>query len=112
MAGDPESVLRRAEAAIAPAVPGLEARTIRRTAWGRDPFARGAYSTFKPGQLSRFAPLFWVETETGVTQQAQTGPILFAGEHLSDAFPGYMNGGAQTGRLAAATILAGLAVAA
>ena len=109
---DPETTLRRAESAIASAVPSLKARTMRRTAWGRDPYARGAYSTFKPGQLSRFAPLFWVEAEDGVTQQATTGPILFAGEHLSDAFPGYMNGGAQTGRLAAAAILASLAVAA
>jgi monoamine oxidase len=110
MAVDPETTVRRAESAIAPAVPGLKARTMRRTAWGQDPYARGAYSTFKPGQLSRFAPYFWVEEEVGVTQQAAAGPILFAGEHLSDAFPGYMNGGAQTGRLAAAAILASLAV--
>lgn len=110
MASDPEITLRRAEAAIAAAVPGLRARTMRRTAWGQDPYARGAYSTFKPGQLTRFAPHFWVEEDGGVTQQAIAGPIVFAGEHLSDAFPGYMNGGAQTGRLAAAAILAGLAV--
>lgn len=111
MAAEPETTLRRAEAAIAPAVPGLKARTMRRTAWGQDPFARGAYSTFKPGQLTRFAPCFWVEEESGgASQQAASGPIVFAGEHLSDAFPGYMNGGAQTGRLAAAAVLAGLAV--
>jgi monoamine oxidase len=108
MAVDPEITLRRAEAAIAPAVPGLKARTMRRTAWGQDLYARGAYSTFKPGQLTRFAPHFWLEEDGGVTQQAVAGPIVFAGEHLSDAFPGYMNGGAQTGRLAAAAILAGL----
>lgn len=112
MAADPEIPLRRAESAIAPAVPGLRARTLRRTAWGRDPYARGAYSTFKPGQLTRFAPRFWIEEDDHVTQQAMAGPIVFAGEHLSDAFPGYMNGGAQTGRLAAAAILASLAVAA
>lgn len=112
MSADPKITLRRAEAAIAPVVPGLEARTMRRTAWGQDPYARGAYSTFKPGQLSRFAPHFWVEGERGAMQQAAAGPILFAGEHLSDAFPGYMNGGAQTGRLAAAAILAAIAVAA
>lgn len=110
MAVDPETTLRRAESAIASAVPGLKARTMRRTAWGQDPYARGAYSTFKPGQLSRFAPHFWVEGEEGVTQEAAAGPIVFAGEHLSDAFPGYMNGGAQTGRLAAAAVLASLAV--
>ena len=111
MATDPIITLRRAEAAIAPVVPGLEARRLRRTSWGQDPYARGAYSTFKPGQLTRFAPHFWVEGEKGALQQAVTGPILFAGEHLSDAFPGYMNGGVQTGRLAASAILASIAVA-
>ncbi|MET0587498.1 MAG: NAD(P)/FAD-dependent oxidoreductase [Novosphingobium sp.] len=108
MAVDPETTLRRAEAAIAPAVPGLHARTMRRTAWGQDPYSRGAYSTFKPSQVTRFAPHFWVEEDGKVTQQAVAGPIVFAGEHLSDAFPGYMNGGAQTGRLAAAAVLASL----
>lgn len=110
MAAEPEATLRRAEAAIAPAVPGLKARTMRRTAWCQDPYARGAYSTFKPGQLTRFAPHLWVEEEGGVTQKAVAGPIVFAGEHMSDAFPGFMNGAAQTGRLAAAAVLAGVAV--
>ena len=89
-----------------PPVPGLAARTMRRTAWGQDPYARGAYSTFKPGQLTRFAPHFWLEEEGAVTQQAVAGPIVFAGEHLSDAFPGYMNGAVQTGRIAAQSVLA------
>jgi monoamine oxidase len=30
---------------------------------------------------------------------------VFAGEHLSDAYYGYMNGGAETGRLAAQVVL-------
>jgi len=83
---------------------------MRRTAWVKDPFSRGAYSTFKPGQLTRFAPHFWLEEDGKTTQQAVVGPIVFAGEHLSDAFPGYMNGGAQTGRLAAEAILAAMKV--
>jgi monoamine oxidase len=107
---EPEDTLRRAEAAVAAAVPGLEARSLRRTAWVKDPFSRGAYSTFKPGQLTRFAPHFWLEEDGETTQQAVAGPIVFAGEHLSDAFPGYMNGGAQTGRLAAEAVLASLKV--
>lgn len=110
-AAAPETTLSRAESAIAPAVPGLEATAMRRTAWVKDPFSRGAYSTFKPGQLTRFAPHFWLEEDGKTTQQAVVGPIVFAGEHLSDAFPGYMNGGAQTGRLAAEAILAEIKVA-
>ena len=30
---------------------------------------------------------------------------MFAGEHLSDAYYGYMNGAAETGRLAARVVL-------
>ena len=96
------------ESQAAPAVPGFgEAATPwqRRTHWGRDRFARGGYSCFRPGQLTRFSSLFWLEEDGKATQSAVVGPLVFAGEHLSDAWPGYMNGGAQTGRLAAAAVL-------
>lgn len=90
------------------AIPGLGAACagpLRRTAWHRDPLTLGAYSTFAPGQLTRFGRLLWLEDEGGrATQVAGASSILFAGEHLSDAYPGYMNGAAQTGRLAAEAI--------
>lgn len=102
----PDALLRACEREIAPAVPGLAARSVRRTAWAMDPFAQGAYSRFLPGQLTRFARHFWVEEEDGkVTAPLPSGPILFAGEHLSDAHTGYMNGAAQTGRLAAEQLI-------
>lgn len=103
----PEAMVRVCEREIAPAVPGLAARSVRRTAWAMDPFAQGAYSRFLPGQLTRFARHFWVEEEGGkVTPPLSSGAILFAGEHLSDAHTGYMNGAAQTGRLAADHLMA------
>ena len=34
------------------------------------------------------------------------GRLIFAGEHVSDAWVGFMNGGAQTGRLAARAVIA------
>ena len=78
-----------------------------RTGWGADPFTRGAYVNFGPGQLTRFGGLLWVEEDDGTASQiARSGPILFAGEHLSDEWAGFMNGAAQTGRLAAETIIA------
>lgn len=78
-----------------------------RTGWGTDPFTRGAYVNFRPGQLTRFGHLLWLEEDDGSAgQEARSGPVLFAGEHLSDAWPGYMNGAAQTGRLAAQAIIA------
>jgi monoamine oxidase len=103
------SALRRGfETAAAQAVPGLTAAATtwqRRTHWSNDRFARGSYACFKPGQLSRYAPLFWLEENGRAVQSPVVGPLVFAGEHLSDAWPGFMNGGAQTGRLAARAVL-------
>lgn len=84
-------------------IPGMSAAMVgaRATAWRHDPMARGAYVNYRPGQLTTFASCIWTE-ENGVVQPVlDSGPVHFAGEHLSDAFVGYMNGGAQTGRLAA-----------
>lgn len=85
----------------------LAAAQVRRTAWHRDPLIGGSYGSYPPGHLTRFGSLLWMEGDDGAAVQAAPalGRIIFAGEHLSDAFPGYMNGGAQTGRLAAQAIL-------
>ena len=88
-------------------LPGLGAPNgrVRRTRWCEDPLTGGSYSTFAPGQVSRFGHLFAVE-EGGRTNVPRAGPLLFAGEWLSDAFPGYMNGAVQTGRITALSVLA------
>ncbi|MFZ5747102.1 MAG: flavin monoamine oxidase family protein [Pseudomonadota bacterium] len=100
-----EALSRRFGALADAAIPGMAAMAgqVRRTAWHRDPLTLGGYVNFAPGQLSRYGGLLWREGEDGVHSGAQAD-VLFAGEHLSDAFPGYMNGAAQTGRLAAWTI--------
>ncbi|MDB5679620.1 NAD(P)/FAD-dependent oxidoreductase [Sphingomonas bacterium] len=85
--------------------------TVRRTNWHLDPFSMGAYVNFRPGQLTKFADLIWTETDGIASQPVPAGPVHFAGEHLSDAYPGYMNGGAQTGRLAAQSVIAARAPA-
>lgn len=77
----------------------------RRTRWCEDPLTQGAYVNYGPGQLTRFASLMSVEEE-GEARASGAGPVQFAGEWLSDAFPGYMNGAVQTGRLAADAALA------
>ena len=71
----------------------------------------GAYVNFRPGQLTKFADLIWTETDGVASSPLSAGPVHFAGEHLSDAYPGYMNGGAQTGRLAAQAVIAARAPA-
>ena len=85
--------------------------TVRRSSWHLDPFTMGAYVNFRPGQLTKFAELIWTETDGIASRPLDAGPVHFAGEHLSDAYPGYMNGGAQTGRLAAQAIIAARAPA-
>jgi len=98
---------RRFHAVARRALPGLPAPNgrVRRTRWADDPLTKGSYVSFAPGQLTRFASLFAVEEE-GRVQVPQAGPLLFAGEWVSDAFPGYMTGALQTGRIAAQAIIA------
>src|SRR5690606_1514391 len=100
----------RVEAAVGSAMGDLAGAAHRysaRTGGGTDPYSRGAAVNCAPGRLPRFGHRLWVEDGEGTASQtAQSGPVYFAGEHLSDAFPGYMNGAAQTGRLAAQAILA------
>lgn len=101
----PAELAARFAASAEPAIPGMGAATaagpFRRTGWHKDPLTLGAYVNYPPGQLSRFAHLLWTEGR----HPLPSGRVLFAGEHLSDAYPGYMNGAAETGRMAAETIL-------
>ncbi len=77
-----------------------------RTAWSTEPFTQGAYTNFKPGQLTEFANLFYIESEDPEErQEARVGNLFLAGEQVSDAFYGFMNGSAETGRLAAESII-------
>ena len=103
------AALRQAfEADASVAIPGLGKAATgwqRRTNWLGDRYARGSYSCFRPGQLTRFASLFWIEEEGRASQIASAGRLVFAGEHLSDEWFGFMNGAAQTGRLAARAVL-------
>jgi monoamine oxidase len=77
-----------------------------RTQWTQDPLSQGAYTSFKPGQLTDFAEFFYIESDNPEEcQDVHVKNLVFAGEHLSDEFYGYMNGAAQTGRLAAEVVL-------
>ena len=67
---------------------------IGRQCWGADPFARGAWAYFRPGQITRFA------AEMG----APHGRIRFCGEHLAVANRG-MEGAMESGESAAMGII-------
>jgi monoamine oxidase len=77
-----------------------------RTRWAQSRFTRGSYTNFQPGQLTTFDGWLYIESDDpGERQNVHVGNLVFAGEHLSDAFYGFMNGAAQTGRLAAQVVV-------
>lgn len=90
-------------------IPGIKEATTGqyvRSRWTHNRFITGSYATFKPGQLTAFGDYFYIEADDPAERQdVHVGNLVFAGEHLSDAFYGYMNGAAQTGRLAAEVIV-------
>jgi monoamine oxidase len=75
----------------------LHAATI---AWDRDPWVKGGYAVFDPGFDPALRP--WL------ARPAER--IVFAGEHTSDRWQGYMNGAIETGKRAAleVAVMAGL----
>ncbi len=65
--------------------------------WTGNPLTKGSYVCYKTGQWSTIA---------GMEIKPLNNTFLFAGEHCSSAFAGFMNGAAETGRLAAEQIIA------
>jgi monoamine oxidase len=68
--------------------------------WPTHPWTRGSYACYLPGQ--------W----TGISgaEGESVGNLHFAGEHCSDEWQGFMEGGCETGEAAAERILADLGV--
>jgi monoamine oxidase len=62
--------------------------------WGADPYAGGAWAYFRPGEVTRFAPVL------GLTH----GRLCFCGEHLATTSRG-MEGAMESAEEAAAAIL-------
>ena len=63
--------------------------------WPTHPHTMASYACYKPGQ--------W--TTIRGAESEPIGNMLFAGEHCSADYQGYMNGGAETGRVAAETLI-------
>jgi monoamine oxidase len=99
--GTPGQHASRLSGVLDQVYPGIEsARTqaVLRAHWPSEPFACGSYSCRRPGQ--------W--TSLGGETGRRDGTLLFAGEHCSTRFQGYMNGAAETGRRAAQAIISAL----
>ena len=87
-------------AQLEPVLPGISAKRIPGRAtldfWTGYPWAKGSYSFWKVGQYTGFS---------GVEKERR-GKVHFCGEHTSQDFQGYLNGGVETGARAADEILA------
>ncbi|HJU44737.1 MAG TPA: NAD(P)/FAD-dependent oxidoreductase [Vicinamibacterales bacterium] len=88
--GGPQRVVRRLSWLGEPE----EARDFRSTTWEFDKFARGGYSVFGP----EFRPEWRIELARAF------GRIVFAGDHTSRQWQGYMNGAVESGVRAARDI--------
>lgn len=83
---------------LVPGATKLKNGNIHRFHWPTYTFSRCSYSCYRVGQ--------W--TSLGGTEITPVGRIFFAGEHCSSDYQGFMNGAAETGRLAAEAVLAAL----
>jgi monoamine oxidase len=63
--------------------------------WPTHPFTKGSYAVFTTGT--------WIGLSPYIAEPV--GNIYFAGEHCSEEFQGFMEGGAETGKAAAEIIL-------
>lgn len=66
--------------------------------WVDDPWARGSYAAFLPGQYTKY----W-----GYLGKAE-GRVHFAGEHTSTTSQGYLDGGVESGDRAAREVLSAI----
>ena len=66
--------------------------------WNLIPTAKGSYTSFGPGQYSAFFG--------GIGKSELGGKLLFAGEHTSESWAGFMEGAFESGNLAAQQIIA------
>jgi monoamine oxidase len=82
--------------------PGMTAahlpRAMLRTGWNQNPYSRGTYAVYSPGQWTSFYG--W--------EGRPCGNLFFAGEHCSQGFQGYMEGACDTAEWVAAQLLARL----
>ncbi len=69
-----------------------------RAYWAGEPYTQGSYACYLVGQWTTIAG----------SEQQQVGNLFFAGEHCSQLYQGYMEGGCRTGEIAAVQILRSL----
>ncbi len=100
----PARVVRETLAALERAVPGISADFNGRAwldEWSADPWSRGSYAAFEPGQVTGFLDAI----------ARAEGGLHFAGEHTSVAYQGFLEGAVVSGERCAREVLAPKAAA-
>jgi monoamine oxidase len=96
--GTPESQAQKVLPWIEQVFPGTQAQYVAGSAvrmhWPTYPFTKGSYASYKKGQWAFFG-----------TEGAREDNAHFCGEHCSEDYQGYMEGGAETGAMVAAELL-------
>ncbi|MBP5975219.1 FAD-dependent oxidoreductase [Brasilonema sp. CT11] len=83
---------------IFPGIPSVRKGEAIRAYWPTEPYTRASYACYLVGQWTTIAG----------SEQENVGNLFFAGEHCSQKFQGYMEGGCRTGEMAAVQILRSL----
>jgi monoamine oxidase len=104
--GTPEERAKQFLGQLAPQFPGVNlsqqwdgsAASVAVDYWAGYPWTKGSYSYWRVGQYTKFS---------GMEKERQ-GNCHFAGEHTSQDFQGYLNGGVESGERAAGEILGDL----
>jgi monoamine oxidase len=92
--GDVLEALRSVKALNLGNVAGAGGTFLDHKPWQRDTCIGGAYAFYRPGQWFTVRP----------TLQRTHGRVAFAGEHLSEAWQGFMEGAVETGEAAAESL--------
>jgi monoamine oxidase len=96
-AGGVDANVTRGVDLVADAFPGIRAEFEKGAAyrWSTEPWARGAFALYKPGQMTALLPQL----------SAPENGLHFAGEHTS-LWTGWMEGALESGERAAREVLA------
>jgi monoamine oxidase len=76
---------------VNPTIPANTAKFLNQKAWQHEKCVGGAYAFYRPGQWFKVLPAL----------ARPHGRVMFAGEHISEDWQGFMEGAVETGEAAA-----------